>query len=77
MARNMLKKSNAWPSSCLRVLTKEGSPSWKGRSDDSMTDLPPSDAANTRRWDGRTGGRYEVWYATFNHGPTGTGYWIR
>jgi len=42
-----------------------------------MTNLLPSDAANTRRWDGRAAGRYEVWYATFNHRATGTGYWIR
>ncbi len=32
---------------------------------------------NVRRWDGRSTGHYEVWYATFNHRPSQTGYWIR
>lgn len=28
-------------------------------------------------WDQQKSGHYEVWYATFNHRRSGTGYWIR
>lgn len=28
-------------------------------------------------WDQRKAGHYEVWYTTFNHLPSGTGFWIR
>jgi tocopherol cyclase-like protein len=35
------------------------------------------DALNARRWDGQSRGHYEVWYLTFNHRATQTGYWIR
>lgn len=34
-------------------------------------------ADNVRRWDGAKRGHYEVWYLTFNHLPSQTGYWIR
>jgi hypothetical protein len=36
-----------------------------------------SAADNVRRWDGVTRGHYEVWYVTFHHAATQTGYWIR
>jgi hypothetical protein len=32
---------------------------------------------NRMVWDRRKTGHYEVWYSTFNHPPTNTGYWIR
>jgi hypothetical protein len=32
---------------------------------------------NIRRWDGKKRGHYEVWYLTFNHLASQTGYWIR
>ena len=32
---------------------------------------------NVRRWDGERRGHYEVWYVTFNHVASQTGYWIR
>jgi hypothetical protein len=32
---------------------------------------------NVRVWDGSKPGHYEVWYITFNHRESGTGYWIR
>jgi hypothetical protein len=32
---------------------------------------------NRMVWDRQKAGHYEVWYATFNHRRTGTGYWIR
>jgi len=32
---------------------------------------------NHRRWDGTSRGHYEVWYLTFNHLASQTGYWIR
>jgi hypothetical protein len=32
---------------------------------------------NRMVWDRRKAGHYEVWYATFNHKPTQTGFWIR
>ena len=32
---------------------------------------------NVRRWDGQKRGHYEVWYLTFNHAASQTGYWIR
>jgi hypothetical protein len=32
---------------------------------------------NRMVWDQRRAGRYEVWYSTFNHLRTGTGFWIR
>lgn len=35
------------------------------------------DADNLRRWDGQRRGHYEVWYLTFNHRASGTGFWIR
>jgi hypothetical protein len=35
------------------------------------------DAANAKRWDGSTPGRYEVWYLTFDHAPSNTSYWLR
>ncbi len=34
-------------------------------------------ADNLRRWDGTSRGHYEVWYVTFNHVASQTGYWIR
>jgi hypothetical protein len=36
-----------------------------------------TEADNAMVWDGQRGGHYEVWFATFNHRLTGTGYWIR
>ena len=44
-----------------------------------MTDLGTAtpEAANARRWDGALPGCYEVWYLTFNHRASQTGYWIR
>jgi hypothetical protein len=36
-----------------------------------------TDAANVRRWDGTTPGRYEVWYLTCDHAASDTSYWIR
>jgi hypothetical protein len=36
-----------------------------------------SEADNVMVWDGKRPGHYEVWYATFNHRPTSTGFWIR
>lgn len=36
-----------------------------------------SAADNAPRWDGSTRGRYEVWYLTFNHRASQTGFWIR
>jgi hypothetical protein len=36
-----------------------------------------SEADNRMVWDRRKAGHYEVWYATFNHRMTGTGFWIR
>lgn len=36
-----------------------------------------SEADNARVWDGARRGHYEVWYLTFNHRPSQTGYWIR
>lgn len=36
-----------------------------------------SEADNRMMWDRRKRGHYEVWYATFNHRRTGTGFWIR
>jgi hypothetical protein len=32
---------------------------------------------NRMVWDRRSAGHYEVWYTTFNHRPSNTGYWIR
>lgn len=32
---------------------------------------------NVRRWDGTSRGHFEVWYLTFNHAASQTGYWIR
>ncbi len=32
---------------------------------------------NRMVWTPGEAGRYEVWYATFNHRPSGTGFWIR
>jgi hypothetical protein len=32
---------------------------------------------NRMVWDHRETGHYEVWYATFNHRPSQTGFWIR
>jgi len=32
---------------------------------------------NRMVWDRRAAGHYEVWYTTFNHPGSGTGYWIR
>jgi hypothetical protein len=32
---------------------------------------------NRMVWDRRKAGHYEVWYTTFNHKASGTGYWIR
>ncbi len=32
---------------------------------------------NAPQWDGAKRGHYEVWYVTFNHRESGTGYWIR
>ncbi len=32
---------------------------------------------NRMVWDRRKAGHYEVWYATFNHRPSQTGFWIR
>lgn len=32
---------------------------------------------NRMVWDQSQAGRYEVWYATFNHRVSGTGFWIR
>jgi hypothetical protein len=32
---------------------------------------------NRMAWDQRKTGHYEVWYSTFNHLKTGTGFWIR
>ncbi|MBW2733607.1 MAG: hypothetical protein JRH20_14560 [Deltaproteobacteria bacterium] len=32
---------------------------------------------NRMRWDRQRRGHYEVWYSTFNHRPTQTGFWIR
>ena len=36
-----------------------------------------SEADNVRVWDGHKRGHYEVWYVTFNHRESNTGYWIR
>ncbi|HET8644536.1 MAG TPA: hypothetical protein VFO85_03545, partial [Vicinamibacteria bacterium] len=36
-----------------------------------------SEADNAPAWDGRQAGRYEVWYLTFNHLASRTGFWIR
>ena len=32
---------------------------------------------NRMVWDQQQPGHYEVWYSTFNHRPSGTGFWIR
>ena len=32
---------------------------------------------NRMVWDQQSTGHYEVWYTTFNHRPSGTGFWIR
>ncbi len=32
---------------------------------------------NRMVWDREQPGHYEVWYCTFNHRPSGTGFWIR
>lgn len=32
---------------------------------------------NRMVWDQQKPGHYEVWYTTFNHRPSGTGFWIR
>lgn len=36
-----------------------------------------SEADNLRRWSARDVGVYEVWYLTWNHAATDTGYWLR
>lgn len=36
-----------------------------------------SEAANLRRWTANDQGVYEVWYLTWNHAATDTGYWLR
>ncbi|CAN5577159.1 hypothetical protein BH11MYX1_BH11MYX1_30760 [soil metagenome] len=36
-----------------------------------------TEAANLRRWTDDQRGVYEVWYLTFNHAPTGLGFWLR
>ncbi len=36
-----------------------------------------SEAENLRRWGAGDQGVYEVWYLTWNHPATGTGYWLR
>ncbi len=36
-----------------------------------------SEQANHRRWRDDLTGSYEVWYLTFNHAPTGQGFWLR
>lgn len=36
-----------------------------------------NEADNAMRWDRVRPGHYEVWYVTFNHRPTETGFWIR
>lgn len=36
-----------------------------------------SEADNLRRWSASDVGVYEVWYLTWNHAPTETGYWLR
>ncbi len=35
-----------------------------------------TEADNVRNWDGVARPHYEVWYLTFNHRESGTGYWI-
>ncbi len=32
---------------------------------------------NARQWNGDRRGVYEVWYLTWNHAPTGQGFWLR
>ena len=36
-----------------------------------------TEPANLRRWTDDQCGVYEVWYLTFNHAPTGQGFWLR
>jgi len=36
-----------------------------------------TEQANRMVWDRQRTGHYEVWYTTFNHLPSGTGFWIR
>jgi hypothetical protein len=36
-----------------------------------------TEADNSMVWDRHRAGHYEVWYTTFNHRRSGTGYWIR
>ncbi|GAB4519092.1 MAG: hypothetical protein Tsb0020_37640 [Haliangiales bacterium] len=36
-----------------------------------------NEADNLCRWDGHSPGHYEVWYVTFNHQQSDTGFWIR
>ena len=36
-----------------------------------------SERDNRMVWDQQRAGHYEVWYSTFNHRPTSTGFWIR
>jgi hypothetical protein len=36
-----------------------------------------TEALNERQWPGDRKGVYEVWYLTWNHAPTGQGFWLR
>ncbi|MFH0901920.1 MAG: hypothetical protein V2A73_14925, partial [Pseudomonadota bacterium] len=41
-----------------------------------MIEQYPNDCDNARVWNGQPG-HYEAWYLTFNHRPSGMGFWIR